>query len=46
MMERRANQTAAASEAHVERNAHLANRKAKFAKSKISSFLFSRFRNL
>jgi hypothetical protein len=45
MMEHRANQIAAASEAHVEYNALLANSKAKFAKSKVSSLLLSRFRN-
>src|SRR5258706_9392808 len=46
MVEHRANQTTAASEAHVERNAHLANCKAKFAKLKVPSLSFLHFRDL
>jgi len=48
MMEHRAHQIAGAFEAHVERNALLffENCKAKFVKSKVSSSLFLRFRDL
>jgi hypothetical protein len=46
MVEHRANQTSAPSEANVERNARLANCKAKFAKSKVPDLLFFHFRNL
>ena len=46
VMEHRANQTAAASEAVIECNALLGNCKAKFAKSKVLNLLFLRFRSL